>query len=307
MKVLIVCSGNKNGQPGTVVSNQAKTLYERGIETSFFLIQGKGIFGYLKHVPKLFLYLRKERFDLVHAHYSDSAGIATMALARPLIVSLMGTDILGGGPSTLIIRLFAPMWKAIIVKSREMESYLKRKKNVYLVPNGVDFNQFLPLDPLEAKRVAGWDASKKNILFLADPSRLEKNFSLAERSVKQLGNDDVSLKVVYDIPHNETRVYFYAADLVLMTSAHEGSPNVIKEALACGCPVVSTRVGDVEQITEGVEGCFVVDAKEMEIAEAIRSAISFGRRTQGAKRIRDLRLDSDSIAVEIIDIYNKVI
>jgi len=55
-------------------------------------------------------------------------------------------------------------------------------------------------------------------------------------------------------------VWLNASNVLLLTSLHEGSPTVVKEALACGLPVVSVDVGDVAERIEGIEGCHLAVA-----------------------------------------------
>jgi teichuronic acid biosynthesis glycosyltransferase TuaC len=306
MRVLFVCSGNKNGRPGTVVKNQADSLSRRGIEIEFFLITGRGILGYLRHIPLLYSHIKKNHYQLVHAHYSDSACIATIAGAKPLVVSLMGTDALGGGISGLIIKLFSPRWNSIIVKSEEIKKASRLHKAI-VIPNGVNLSSFEWLDRNEARKTLGWGATKKYVLFLADPARPEKNYALAQKAFNIIKDDLTELKIVFNIPHAETRIYFYASDVVLLTSLHEGSPNVVKEALACNIPVVSTDVGDVKSLTSGVQGCFVTGSNPEAIADALLTALKGRRSSNGRQRIIDRKLDERSIAEKVIDIYNRQI
>ena len=95
-----------------------------------------------------------------------------------------------------------------------------------------------------------------------------------------------------------------AADVLIMTSANEGSPNVIKEAMACNCPIVVTDVGDVRWVTEGVDGTYVSDTFEPEeLAGLLKKALEFGARTRGRNRIVELGLTSDMVAQRLIRIY----
>ena len=96
-----------------------------------------------------------------------------------------------------------------------------------------------------------------------------------------------------------------AADLLLLTSLWEGSPNIVKEAMACNCPIVTTDVGDVRTVFGNIEGCFISNFDSDDVANKIERAILFGLRTEGRKKIIDNELDSGSIAKKIIDLYQK--
>lgn len=121
MRVLFIASGN-HGAVSPVVGNQAEALMSEGIEIEWYLLKGKGIKGYLKNVKPLRQYLKEHKYDAIHAHYSLTAFVASLAGAKPLVVSLMGSDVKAAGWYKFIIRLFAWLfrWKAIIVKSNDM-------------------------------------------------------------------------------------------------------------------------------------------------------------------------------------------
>jgi teichuronic acid biosynthesis glycosyltransferase TuaC len=92
-----------------------------------------------------------------------------------------------------------------------------------------------------------------------------------------------------------------------MTSFNEGSPQFIKEAMVCGCPIVSTDVGDVSEIISQIEGCYLCSYDPCDVSQKIEKALSFNRRTIGRQRIIDLELDSETIAGEIYEVYKKVL
>jgi teichuronic acid biosynthesis glycosyltransferase TuaC len=85
---------------------------------------------------------------------------------------------------------------------------------------------------------------------------------------------------------------------------HEGSPNVIKEAMACNCPIVSTDVGDVKEVIGETEGCFISSFEAKDIATKLQLAINFGR-TKGRQNIS--KLESHKIAKEIEKIYQQTV
>ena len=312
MKVLFVSSGNK-GTISPIIKNQGESLMSAGVEIDYFLIQGKGFKGYLMNVKPLRQYMKEHKYDVIHAHYSLSAFVTSLAGAKPLVVSLMGSDVKAAGWYKLIIRIFAFLfcWKAIIVKSNDMYRSLGIKRAV-VIPNGVNLQRFRPMDKEECQKRLGWDRLKKHILFPANIARPEKDYALAEAAV-QMTNDQLAiinthviLHAFVNTPNEETPYWYNAADVVLMTSKWEGSPNAIKEAMACSRPIVATNVGDIAERTSGVDGCFVAQSREpKEIAALLKAAMRVPV-TKGRERIIADELTNEQVAKRIVEIYQKV-
>lgn len=309
MKVLFVSSGNRTGTPKDVVNNQGSALKKGGVDLDFFCVRGGGLRGYMSALPALGKRLKTDPADIVHAHYSLSGFLAYFAGARPLIVSLMGSEAYGGKAVRLMTRIFARFfWNYTIVKTREMQEKLGLKKAV-IIPNGVDLSVFFDRGKKVSLARTSFDSNRTNILFVADPGRAEKNFSLARDSVMMLNEDNVVLMPVSNIPNTDLPWFYSAADVVLLTSRWEGSPNVIKEAMACGCPIVSTDVGDVGLVMGSTEGTYLASQNASDISAKLREAIKYSQttgRTKGRERIKESGLDSESISQAIISLYEKV-
>lgn len=305
MKILFVSSGNKKTGIGSIVKNQGKSLVEQNIEIDYFPISGKGVWGYFQNIFKIRNYLCKNHFDIVHAHYSLSGFVASLAGARNLIVSLMGSDAYGSLIQRQAIRVFNKIfWSACIVKSTTMAHKLRMPKT-FIIPNGVDLSLFKPMSKEECKNKLNFDSKKKHILFMTDPDRKEKNFELAKRANDHLNRSDIELKVIHGAPHAIIPLYMNAADVLLLTSTWEGSPNVIKESMACNLPIVSTEVGDVKKLTRHTQGCFITTFDSKDIASKLQRALSFPGKTNGREQIK--HLDSKQIAKRIIKLYNSII
>jgi len=309
MKVLFVSSGNAktNNRISSLIYNQGESLLQAGIDLEFFPIIGKGIKGYLKNIPKLNSFLRKNKFDVIHAHYSKSAYVAALAnigFRNPIVTSLMGSDIQVKSIEKQVIHFFSNfLWKATIVKSNRMRDGIEIP-SADVVPNGVNFNRFTPINKSEAIQKVGFESDKINIIFVADPTRYSKNFELAEAVVKKLNNDKIRLHKIFNIKHEEISNFMYAADLLLLTSRWEGSPNVIKEAMVCNLPIVSTDVGDVRELIGKTPGCYICNQDVDVIADNVKNACDFKGRTQGREDVK--RLDDGQIAARLIKIYKSV-
>lgn len=305
MKVLFVSSG-KQGDIGYIVKNQGESLKRAGIEIDYFIIKGNGYLGYLKNIQKIRRAYKKKKYDLVHAHYSFSAFAASLAGRFPMVVSLMGSDAYKSAFWRRIIQLFYFFrWKITLVKTQRMKDLLKIK-NAYIIPNGVDMERFRPESQSIARKKIGIDQEKKIIVFVADPSRHEKNYPLAMESYKRLNREDVELVPVFNVSNESIPVYMNAADVLLLTSKWEGGVNVIKEAMACNLPIVSVDVGDVKQNITGLKNCFLSNHDASELAKNINLVLLSGERSNGREKIIELQLDSNSVANKILDIYKSI-
>ena len=305
MRVLFVASGN-HGKISPVVKAQGDSLAKVGIEVDYYLIKGKGIKGYLGQILPLRKYWKNGNFDVVHAHFSFSSYVASLAHVKPLVVSLMGSDLKATSWNKKMIRLFSKVfrWREIIVKSNDMAADLPMK--VHVIPNGVDTELFMPMEKQMCQQKLGWKENVNHVLFPANPNRAEKDFPLAQKAVSLLG-DEVQLHVFENVEHNDTVYYYNAADAVLLTSKWEGSPNVIKEAMACNRPLVSTDVGDVKERIEGVEGCYVAKTREpQEFVRLLQKALTFEGKNCGREKLINDGLDYLTVAKKLEHIYKRV-
>ena len=170
------------------------------------------------------------------------------------------------------------LWRATIVKSEDMGNGLNQTK-LHVIPNGVDLN--------EVKCVQGnINQTSGILLFAANPTRESKNFPLAQKAIEVLNDTSIKLKVVYNVSHKDIITEICNATVVLLTSRWEGSPNIVKEAMACNCPVVSTNVGDVKWLIDQEPGYYLTSDNPQEIAEKIRKAINFRSQRTGCPRFQ---------------------
>ncbi len=318
MKVLFVSSGNSKVGISPIVKNQGESLINKNIDLTFFTIKGKGFKGYLKNIIPLRKLIKKKKFDIVHAHYSMSAFVAILAGAKNLVISFMGDDLLGsqkhdstytikGKLQVILSYLISKIATYNIVKSIEMSKKLNKFE---IIPNGVNFNKFRPILKDKAIDKLGFDNSINYVLFPANKNRPEKNYSLFIKAKDLLNQPNIEI-LSFDNTSNEiVPFYFNASTLIVLTSYHEGSPNVIKEAMACNIPIVSTDVGDVEEVIGNTEGCYITTFEPEDVADKIKMALEFAKtkgRTKGRERLVELGLDSETVAKKIISIYEKVL
>ena len=315
MKVLFVSSGNKEFNISPFVSSQGKSLENNGVVIDYFIIQGKGLIGYLKNIPILRKKIKMNGYDVIHSHYSFSGWISVLTFCKvPQVLSFMGTDVYGnvdekgkpklkGKINYFISKLIQPFVNQIIVKSKRLGNYVYLKNKMHVVPNGVDFERFKPVERSEARDKINLISNKKQILFLGNKNNARKNYALLKNAFEYLNSSEYDL-LPFEYPVEKELIPYYinSADVVIMTSYLEGSPNVVKEAMACNIPVVSVDVGDVPEIIEKTQGCYIVEYEAKNLSDKIKKACTF-KNTSGRKDISHLEINN--VANTIIKIYNK--
>ena len=309
---------------GTFVRDRVTSLRAAGVDVevmNFPRTHGRGVYrGLGKKVQEA---VAERRPDVVHVMYG---GVMADAVTRdvrtsPVVVSFCGTDLLGGPGENPLDRLSlrygvlasrraAKRAAGIIVMSRNLFDALPApvdESRTWIIPDGVDFSRFRPLERLRCRERLGWDPAHRHVLFPAQRSRPEKRYALAEESVKRVdgGAPPIELHALEDVPHDEVPVWLNAADVVVLTSTHEGSTNVVKEALACNVPVVSVDVGDVKERLAGIEGCFVAAATPDDIAAKLSRALARAGGIDARDGIEDVALERT--AAQVRDVYRTVV
>lgn len=176
-------------------------------------------------------------------------------------------------------------------------------KRSEVIPCGVDLDVFLPGDQTTAKRALGFNEKIKFALFSSAFNIKVKNYLLAEKGFSAISG--VQLEEIKNRTREEVKLFLNAAEFLLLTSFSEGSPQIIKEAMACNCPIVATDVGDIREVIGDTEGCYLTSFDPKDVAEKIKLALAFGKRTNGHEKIG--HLDNRIIAEKIIQVYRQVL
>jgi glycosyltransferase involved in cell wall biosynthesis len=302
---------------GVFIAAQVDALRAAGVEVDLVFLDrpalGRSVYRGLGETIRR--HVEEGSPDVVHAMYGGvmARAVAGAVREQPLLVSYCGSDLLGDGVSgrynALSSRLAARRAAGVVVKSRNLYDAVPRsvdRSRVWIVPTGIDFKRFRPADRADARRTLGWDPARAHVLFPAPPGRPEKRFALAEAAVRLLDGraPAVDLHVLENVPFDQVPVWLNAADVVLLTSSHEGSPNAVKEALACDVAVVSVDVGDVRERLDGIDGCFVAEAASDAIAEKLELALTGSERIAGRERVAHLSLER--VTEELRRIYAKL-
>ena len=305
MRVLIVANHNK-GVFVPFIIEQVNALKQLGIEVDYFGIHGKGIRGYLSNRSALKAKIREYHPDLIHAHYGLSGLLANLQRRVPVVTTFHGSDIHEGGRNLLFSRL--AIWLSaysIFVTEQLQKQAGFHSSNQCALPCGIDTTAIFPMERTKARQLLGWNVEGKYVLFAGAFDNDVKNSPLAKAAVALI--PDAHLMEMRGYTREQVNWAMNAANCLLMTSHREGSPQVVKEALTCGTPVVSVDVGDVKEMTNGIDGCYVTAYDAQRIADGLKQAFVFQGKTKGPQRIAERSLSNEVIAKKIIDIYQKVI
>ena len=319
MKILIVAS-DKGGHFAPFVEEQIDALQKIGVQVVRYAITGKGIMGYLRALPALKRMIRAEQPNLVHAHFGLSGLLANLQRRVPVMTTYHGSDI--NVPkilrfSKIAMRLSA--WNIFVsqrnvdIASRLSPFASRLKKRSTLIPCGINLTDDQLTSREAARKALGIGLDEKIILFAGAFDNAVKDAPLARQTVElasslsPLASRPV-LQELRGFSRAEVNCWMCAANALLMTSKTEGSPQVVKEAMACGCPIVSVDVGDVAERTEGVEGCYVVPTRNpQDIAAALQKAIAYEGKTNGREKIIEMGLSNEQVAKLLVKIYQDIL
>lgn len=242
-------------------------------------------------------------YDLIHANYGLTAPAAVLQPNLPVVLSLWGSDLHGRyGP---LSQYCARHVDAVIVMSEEMSAELDVETHV--IPHGVNLDRFTPSSQTKARDAVGWRQDAFQVLFPYSKQQEVKDYPRAERitaAVREQIERPVELQTVFGVPHEEMPDYMNAADVLLLASRHEGSPNSVKEAMACNLPVVATDVGDVRKRLYNVDPSFVCRT-DGELIDGLCTVLERGERSNGREIIRPLSVEN--MGQRISAVYESVL
>lgn len=266
---------------GTFVEQQIRGLVSIGVEANvlYFDRKSKGPRIYYRMAQRI--QATVARFDphLLHIMYGGVMAykITTLPKSKPVVVTFHGSDLLGENLSGFWRKLVSHYgvkcsWKAarkadrIVVVARHLERSLPAdvdRRKIRVIPCGIDLQRFHPMDRSMCRQRLGWKPNAFHILFPANSGDPVKRPWLAQAAVQMLKERGIGAELhqLSGVPYGDVPIWINASDVLILTSLHEGSPTVVKEALACNVPVVSVDVGDVADRIAGIEGCYLATAE----------------------------------------------
>ncbi len=310
INVLIVCSGNAVDFNFEIhqafIADQVKAIEKTNeqIHFHYFFIKGKGLNGYLINLKYLKQLLKNQPIDVIHAHFSLSGLLANLQRKIPVIVTFHGSDI-----NLTLHRYISGFVQLLSFSTIFVGKKLQRKalfaRKSYIVPCGVDFEIFKPISQLESRNAFGLNPNRFYILFSSSFINPVKNYALLKDALELLNDSTIEVIELKGYSRKQVAWLMNAANVCVMTSFNEGSPQFIKEAMACNCPIISTDVGDVNEVLNNTEGNYLCTYDKSDLAKKIMEVKKHNNRTLGRDNIG--YLDNEIIAKKIVKVYQDVL
>lgn len=305
---------------GPFIKRTVDGLEALGVESDVLFVRGyRGVGAYTGAAMLVGVLRVTKRYTIVHAHGGEAGLIARLYTGAPVVTSFLGSDLLapqeGGWRLALrrrvrsaVLRQHARLMTATTTKTREMEAVLPRRvrdRNA-VIPDGISLDDFKPIDRDVARAHLKWDPGARIVVFVGGRDCAIKRPWLAEQAaaLARAELNDLELVVVSGVDPDEMPYYYSAADCLLHTSASEGSPNVIKEALACNLPIVATPAGDIERLVAGVQPGSVVEADPGALARDVVSCCREPVRSNGRTVTDEMSLHTAASAT--LDLYRSL-
>ncbi len=327
MRVLEVSRFKKNFTDNILpfVKEQGESLRIAGCDVDYFLVRG----NYITAVNALKAKIRECKPDIVHAHYGLSAITAELQSIVPVITTFHNGETHNWHVNLMSSLMSLRAKHVIYVAPHIREKVYFKAKNYSIIPCGVTLEDCFLMDKAEARKQLGWDANKKYILFGGAFDNERKNYKLLKDAVDKLKfeicnhkfemSDDIICVEMKGLTRSQCVLRMNACDVFALPTKNEGSPQALKEAMACNCPIVATDVADIKHLLGDLPGHYILtnkcgtpadwvgdDSSIEELAELLKKALAFDGKTQGRERIIKLGYTNEQVAKQIIMIYEGI-
>lgn len=315
MKILHITNNyptDKNPVFGIFVKEQIESLENNGLKNTVYFINGreKGKFEYIRSIFHLRNFLKDKKYDLIHCHHALSALCLILSgRIRKFKTFVSYQSDPENEQGSYIYKLIKHSFNAVILKNN---SPVVDNQIVFYQPNGVNVDFFKPIDREICINRLSLSRNSKYVLFVSSNfDRKEKRYDKFKQVIQILKDkyDFNNLEELRLINTERSLVpyYFNAASVHLLTSDFEGSPNSVKEAMACNIPVVSTNVGNVEELLRNVNVSYVAKTNEPEeLADLVYKVLNETEENNGREQLIKQELDIVSVAKKIKAIYNTI-
>ncbi len=310
MRVLIVSNmypTRERPEFGVFVRDQLEALGRiEGVEPELYVFEGGGIKAYRKAVKPLKKHLAARQYDVVHAHYGLTGWVARKAGAKPLLVTLHGTDVYDKRAGR-ISRSVAKKADQVAVVSEDLGAALgktKTKRPLAVMPTGVNLSRFAQRSREDARRRLGIDPEGSYVLFPFNPNRPVKHYDRALAVAEQI--EDLQVLTLGNVPPDGVADYMNAVDATLVPSEYEGFGLAALETLACNTPVVATPTGKAPDLLRGVEGCYCIEWELGAWRAAVESILEDPDPRVNGRPVAE-RWSTDAMAERQVDLYRRIV
>lgn len=297
------------------VTEQGESLRAIGCEVDYFLVKG----SYIGAVRALKAKIKEFQPDIVHAHYGLSAITAELQDLVPVVTTFHNGETHNWWVNLMTSLMSLRAKHVIYVAQHIYDMVCFKARNYSIIPCGVSLEDCVVMDKEEARKKLGWSDDKKYIMFGGAFENLRKNYPLLKEAVDLIGGD-IEIIEMRGLSRKDCVLRMNACDVFALPTKNEGSPQALKEAMACNCPIVATDVADIKHLLGDLPGHYVLPNKKgngawwkgdehsaEELAELLKQALAFVGRTKGRERIVELGYTNDLVAQKIIKIYENIL
>ena len=308
MKVLLVHSGNAvagNSERYTFVREQGEALRNLGADVQYFAVVGKGAKGYLSNYKRLRATIKAFQPDLIHAHFGLCGALCVLQSKVPVVITCHNGETLTKYGNIITSLAIQRAKHTICVAQHIYDKLYLKPKHYTIKPCGIEIVDIV--DMATAQDAMQLPKDKINILFGGAFSNLRKNVALAHAALEIVNREDINLIEMRGFNREQVTQLFCGCDMLLLPTKSEGSPQVLKEAMAYNCPIVATDVADIAYLLDGVSNSYVTSFDPEDVAAKIQQVIACGVRTNGRERILQLKLVNNQVAETIFAIYESIL
>ena len=330
MKILVIGRYKKQFPLNLLpfVVEQGECLRQLGITIEYMPVRG----NYILAVRELKRKIRAFQPDIVHAHYGLSAITAELQSLVPVVTTFHNGETLNWHVN-LMTSLFSLRAKHVVYVAQHIHDLVYFKaKNHSIIPCGVNMDDCHIIDQSAARQQLGFEEGGKYILFGGAFDNLRKNYAILREAVERIeqapwvpveGGERCGNIVCLEmkgLSRAECVLRMNACDLFALPSHSEGSPQALKEAMACNCPILATDIADVRTLLGDLAGHYILrnprktherwdaDKKSLqEMTELLQEALCFTSRTNGRDRILEMGLSNEQVAKRLIAIYQSLV
>ena len=330
MRVLVVTNMYPSAQYlyyWIFVQEYVDSLRKQGIHVDVFFTDAKRTrAAYLAELPALLRQIRSQEYYILHAQHTYC--VFQLSLLRPwlrrrpaLVFTIHEAEAFCTADQrdaqadflkqfVYVKRLKRWALEAVdrvVSVERRLSQIIGYQGSYETIAPGVDVNLFSPMDMTESRKILSLPEEKPIVFFPASPRErdFQKNYKLFQQS-QAYWKSPVHVLTAGAIPHEQMPLYMNAANVIVQTSRYEASPMVVKEAMACNRPMVSTDVGDVREFFGDLPGYFLCAHDPQDVADKIERALQFGKPTRGRARVFELKLSLEQTAQKYLALYEQL-